>query len=59
VLKIERLLSNIIEISKQSEYNLSNYRESKMNTINNDHQNEADLKFIKGYDLGVGNNGRP
>jgi len=30
-----------------------------MNTINNDHQNEVDLKFIKGNDLGVGNNGRP
>jgi hypothetical protein len=30
-----------------------------MNTINNDHQNEADLKFIEGYDLGVGNNDRP
>jgi hypothetical protein len=30
-----------------------------MNTMNNDHQNKADLKFIEGYDVEVHNNGRP
>jgi hypothetical protein len=29
-----------------------------MNTMNNDHQNKAALKFIEGYDWGVGDNGR-